>query len=364
MLGVAFIHLLADANASMVAVTESYPALAMTVATIGVLLVLTVEQIVIYLLSCPVASKNALTVVVGQHSAPQQQHHVAECELSKPAVAGAGSADCSCEPLAGAEERVKEDEESCTISAVATSDHSWAAPSLFDHGHDGHEHGHAHDEMGHNHGHGHEDGHENCCSDHDSHSHHHSHHAQARLHLTSGGGGGGSGGGGVGDLSLLVKALIMEIAIALHSVIIGVAFGSMGTASKSELVGLLVALSFHQLFEGIALGTALQAARTQLGSRKVFGFALTFALTTPIGITIGLLAMPPSSADDPSDGQIYAQGILNSIAAGNLVYIALVEMVSADFNSPLATKNVRLRTAMLTALCAGDLVMAILAVWA
>jgi len=152
----------------------------------------------------------------------------------------------------------------------------------------------------------------------------------------------------------------MEIAIALHSVIIGVAFGALG--DPSELVGLLVALSFHQFFEGIALGTALQAARSQLGRFKVLGFALTFAFTTPLGILIGLLALPQDG--EPSDNQLYAQGILNAIAAGNLVYIALVEMVSEDFHAPLALKSFPQRSAMLTALCLGDLVMAILAVWA
>jgi zinc transporter 1/2/3 len=162
------------------------------------------------------------------------------------------------------------------------------------------------------------------------------------------------------DIALLVKAVVMEIAIAMHSIVIGVAFGALGDVT--ELVGLLVALSFHQLFEGIALGAALQSARAQLGERKVWTFALTFAVTTPIGILIGLFALPTDEA--PSDNQEYAQGILNAIAAGNLIYIALVEMVSEDFRSPLAAKSGNLRAAMIVALLAGDLCLAILAIWA
>ena len=356
MLGVAFIHILADASSSLAEVSENYPALAMTVATIGVLLVMLVEQLVIFLLT--VTGSSSVKVLKG--SAPgaaghkqlsaqpphqqlqqqqQQQHHVRECELSKPAVAAAGSADCSCEPLASAGDR-EEQGMARNISGVVAFGHE--------------------NDMGHDHGHGHEHGHsEICCNDHDARDHAHSHahaHAHARWYLTEEAG----GALGVGDLSLLVKALIMEVAIALHSIIIGVAFGSMGSAAESEVIGLLVALAFHQMFEGIALGTALQAVRAQLGSRKVLALALTFALTTPAGILIGLLA---TNGEDPSEAQVYAEGVLKSIAAGNLVYIALVEMISEDFNSPLATK-MNLRGAMLGALCAGDFVMAIIAIWA
>ena len=355
MLGVAFIHILADASSSLAEISENYPALAMTVATIGVLLVMLVEQLVIFLLTVTGSSsakglKGSAPGAAGHKQLstqppPQQQHHVRECELSKPAVAAAGSADCSCEPLASAGDR----EEQGTFRAIS-------AMATFDH-----EHSRVHGDMGHDHGHGHEHGHaENCCNDHDAHDHNaHSHahaHAHARWYLTEKAGGGISGG----DMSMLVKALIMELAIALHSIIIGVAFGSMGSAAESEVIGLLVALAFHQMFEGIALGTALQAVRAQLGSRKVLALALTFALTTPAGIIIGLLA---SNGEDPTSAQVYAEGILKSIAAGNLVYIALVEMISEDFNSPLAAK-MSLRSAMLGALCAGDFVMAIIAIWA
>ena len=51
MLGMAFMHLLADAEESLAAVSEDFPALATTVATIGVLLLITTEQVTIFLLT-------------------------------------------------------------------------------------------------------------------------------------------------------------------------------------------------------------------------------------------------------------------------------------------------------------------------
>ena len=334
MLGVAFMHLLADANASLLPLTSgceeelpteeesvsegrrlgecayvNFPALTTTLASIGALMVLVAEQIAIFTLTP--SGKSSLA---GGHM-PTQLKHVAECDLGKPAVVAGGSAECSCEPLAGVEMQV-------------------ATPDCCDDGH-GHDHDHDHD---HGHDHDHFDGHG------------HNHSRSLALALS----------GDKNDLPLLVKAVVMEVAIAMHSVVIGVAFGALGDVT--ELVGLLVALSFHQLFEGVALGANLQAARAQLGESKVWAFAVTFVLTTPIGILIGMFALPTD--EEPSVNQEYAQGILNAVAAGNLIYIALVEMVSEDFRSPLASKSSAIRAVMLVALLAGDLCMAILAIWA
>jgi zinc transporter 1/2/3 len=184
-----------------------------------------------------------------------------------------------------------------------------------------------------------------------SHSHSHSH----SLSIST-----ATGGGEVASEIVLVKAFIMEIAIAAHSIIIGVTFGAIGI--EETLVALLIAMSFHQFFEGLALGTVVASARKQLGEAKVAAFVIVFSLTTPIGIAIGMLALETDG--EPTENQVYAQGILNAIAAGNLIYIVLVEMMSHDFSLPSVAKNIPLRLAMLAALCCGDLFMAVLALWA
>jgi zinc transporter 1/2/3 len=54
-----------------------------------------------------------------------------------------------------------------------------------------------------------------------------------------------------------VTLYILEVGIATHSFIIGMA---LGVASGSEVTSLMIALAFHQLFEGMALSaTALDA---------------------------------------------------------------------------------------------------------
>ena len=133
------------------------------------------------------------------------------------------------------------------------------------------------------------------------------------------------------SLNVIVKAYMMEISIAIHSVIIGIAIGaSVGTAELKTLRGLIIAICFHQFFEGLGLGTVIESARLQLGMQKIILFVLTFALTVPIGIVIGIVTSGDESASiiDPTTGEVipgtadvnigqeYTLGCLNSIAAG------------------------------------------------
>ena len=51
---------------------------------------------------------------------------------------------------------------------------------------------------------------------------------------------------------LQITAYILEVGIALHSVVIGV---TLGVSRGPEFVSLLIAVAFHQFFEGFALCT-------------------------------------------------------------------------------------------------------------
>lgn len=56
---------------------------------------------------------------------------------------------------------------------------------------------------------------------------------------------------------------MLELGIIVHSIIIGVAFGASRYRTKTA-VGYVVALSFHQLFEGIGLGTCISTCMQQV----------------------------------------------------------------------------------------------------
>ena len=144
---------------------------------------------------------------------------------------------------------------------------------------------------------------------------------------------------GADSFKVIVKAYMMEISVAIHSVIIGITIGSMaGPEELSALRSFIVAICFHQFFEGVGLGTVIESARIEMGMSKIIIFALTFALTVPIGIIIGILItshIGVSTIDETTGTVIpvkvnipqeYTLGCLNSIAAGNDEILLIVKM--------------------------------------
>ena len=135
---------------------------------------------------------------------------------------------------------------------------------------------------------------------------------------------------GANSFNVIVKAYMMEISVAIHSVIIGITLGHMaGPDELNSLRSFVLAICFHQFFEGVGLGTVIESARIEMGMSKIIIFTLTFALTVPIGILIGILIasdVDVSTIDETTGtvipikvnvSQEYTLGCLNSIAAGN-----------------------------------------------
>ena len=121
-----------------------------------------------------------------------------------------------------------------------------------------------------------------------------------------------------------ISTYLLEFGIALHSVLIGVALG----VTNDTFIVLLVALSFHQFFEGMALGA--QIARVERMSLcSAITMVLTFALTTPIGIAIGI-GVHLRAYNPKSVASLLINGILDSISAGILIYVALVNLITAE----------------------------------
>ncbi|KAF6174924.1 hypothetical protein GIB67_026412 [Kingdonia uniflora] len=150
---------------------------------------------------------------------------------------------------------------------------------------------------------------------------------------------------------------ILELGIVSHSVIIGLSLGV--SHSPCTIRPLIAALSFHQFFEGFALGGCISQAQFKKSSSILM--ACFFAITTPSGIGIGTgLA---SLYNNNSPRALIVEGILDSVSAGILVYMALVDLIAADFLSKRMKCNVRLQVVSYFALFLGAGLMSSLAVW-
>lgn len=89
---------------------------------------------------------------------------------------------------------------------------------------------------------------------------------------------------------------------------------------------------------------------------------LFFSLTTPVGIGVGIGISSGYEANSAS--AMIVEGVLNSASAGILIYMALVDLLAADFMNPRMESNVRLQMGAHISLLLGAGCMSFVAKWA
>ncbi|KAK7751970.1 high-affinity Zn(2+) transporter zrt1 [Diatrype stigma] len=223
----------------------------------------------------------------------------------------------------------------------------------------------------------------------------------------------------------VVGVMILEAGIIFHSVLIGI---TVVVAGDSYFVTLFVVIVFHQMFEGIALGSRIAAigahkrnievSRGPIGSThttsshlkgddsvtggsssgvtpiatsdgalseseptptatpaatpaskslskvKKIIMALAFAITTPIGMAIGIGVLHSFNGNDPTT--LKAIGTLDALSAGILVWVGVVEMWAGDwmFGGELANASPLITALALVGFIAGMALMSFLGKWA
>lgn len=88
---------------------------------------------------------------------------------------------------------------------------------------------------------------------------------------------------------------------------------------------------------------------------------LFFSLTTPTGIAIGIWIS--RSYNETSPMALIVQGILNSASAGILIYMALVDLLAADFINSSMLYSFWLQLGAYLTLLLGAFSMSLLAIW-
>lgn len=87
-----------------------------------------------------------------------------------------------------------------------------------------------------------------------------------------------------------------------------------------------------------------------------------FSLTTPIGIAFGIGISSIYNENSPT--ALIVEGIFDSASAGILIYMALVDLLAADFMNPRMQSNVRIQLGANISLLLGAGCMSVLAKWA
>lgn len=157
------------------------------------------------------------------------------------------------------------------------------------------------------------------------------------------------------------QVFLLEGGILAHSVFIGMA---VSVATGAPFWAFLFAICFHQMFEGLALGTRIATIDFGRGSWKPYLMILAFGATTPLGQAIGIIVH--RLYDPQSAFGLLTVGLTNAISSGLLLFAALTQLLAEDFLSAHSYQVLtgRKRTQAFVALWAGAVLMALVGAFA
>ncbi|EME27148.1 Zinc transporter 1 [Galdieria sulphuraria] len=133
-----------------------------------------------------------------------------------------------------------------------------------------------------------------------------------------------------------IVIIILEFGIAFHSFMIGT---GLGVVEDKEFAAFFVTLSFHQFFEGMALGSVILQDLNILSWRFVLVSATIFSTMTPLGTLFGIILEGLGVSFFSSS---LFRGLADAISAGVLIYTGLVELLTYQFTSSLEFRKGRL----------------------
>lgn len=144
------------------------------------------------------------------------------------------------------------------------------------------------------------------------------------------------------------------------SVIIGLTL-----AVNEDFVTLFIVIIFHQMFEGLGLGSRLSALRIP----KHLWWApylagLCYAICTPVGVAVGLGVRESYNGNGVAANIV--SGVLDATSAGILLYTGLVELLAHEIilNPRMMQSSTGKLTYIFCCMLLGSGLMALLGRWA
>ncbi|XP_054812838.1 zinc transporter 1 [Prosopis cineraria] len=154
----------------------------------------------------------------------------------------------------------------------------------------------------------------------------------------------------VGDTILLILAL------CFHSVFEGIAVGVSG--SKGEAWRNLWTISLHKIFAAIGMGIALLRMLPKRPLLTTVAYSFAFAVSSPIGVGIGIAI--EATAEGRTADWVYA--ISMGLACGVFIYVAINHLISKGFK-PSKKSSFGTPWFKFLAVLSGVAVIAIVMIW-
>ncbi|XP_024407049.2 zinc transporter ZIP2 isoform X1 [Desmodus rotundus] len=122
------------------------------------------------------------------------------------------------------------------------------------------------------------------------------------------------------------RALVLLLSLSFHSVFEGLAVGLQTTVAAT--VQLCLAVLAHKGL--VVFGVGLRLVQRGTGSRWAVFSILSFALTSPLGLALGLAV----AGGDAEGGRSLAQAVLEGVAAGTFLYVTFLEILPRELAGP------------------------------
>jgi len=142
----------------------------------------------------------------------------------------------------------------------------------------------------------------------DGHGHHHSHATHSLFQHSA------------------LRSLMLLIALSFHSVFEGMAIGLQ--ESSAQLISIFIAVIVHKAVMAFSLG--LNTAQSSLSTKSFVLSNVLFSLSSPLGVGLGM-AVSDLPVSLPQD---ICNGVLQGIAGGTFLFITFFEVLPHELNVP------------------------------
>ncbi|ETE61967.1 Zinc transporter ZIP2, partial [Ophiophagus hannah] len=145
------------------------------------------------------------------------------------------------------------------------------------------------------------------------------------------------------------RAFILFLSLSFHSVFEGLAIGVQ--KETTDTIQLCLAVLIHKAIMGFSLSLKLVQSSTKLQWRILY--LVVFALMSPIGISVGI-----GVSLFNGDGSGLAQAVLEGVSAGTFLYVTFLEILPYELGSHESPFTKFLFISL------GFSIMAVIAIWA
>lgn len=122
----------------------------------------------------------------------------------------------------------------------------------------------------------------------------------------------------------LIRSLILLLALSLHSLFEGLAVGLQPTSKG--VFSIFAALALHKSILAFSLG--LNLCQSKLSLKSIIKSNFLFSVTSPIGIAFGILIIHFSPSQQTAN---FVDGVLEGMACGTFIFVVFFEILPHEF---------------------------------